>query len=71
LKGQFEIIWNGWIPFDQTPYVIKRGRRKGKFPPKDFIPIPKYWIEKNKNEFDDWLKWVEEKWKENPKGKMV
>ncbi|RLI98615.1 MAG: hypothetical protein DRP00_01625, partial [Candidatus Aenigmatarchaeota archaeon] len=62
--GKFELMWEGWVPKDQDPYAVKRGRKTGWVPPKGFIPIPKWWIEKHKREFEDWLEWVKEQWGE-------
>jgi len=63
VPGKFEIVWDFWTPKDQDPYAVKRGRREGWVPPKNFIPIPKYWIEENPERFQDWLEWVKEKWR--------
>jgi len=72
LKGQYELIWRVMIPETQKPYAItKRAMSKGWFPPKDIIPFPLEWAKKHwKDEVDKWFEWVQEKWKEKPRGQM-
>jgi len=72
LKGQYELIWRVMIPETQKPYAItKRAMSKGWFPPKDIIPFPLEWARKHwKDEVDKWFEWVQEKWKEKPRGQM-
>jgi len=71
IKGYYQIVWNLWVPYEQVPYAItERAKKKGYVPPKDFIPIPKYWMEENKHEYDEWLDWAEEMWKKYPKGRF-
>jgi len=62
--GKFELMWETWVPRDQDPYAVKRGKRTGWVPPKGFIPIPKWWIEKNRQKFEEWFEWVKERWGE-------
>lgn len=65
IKGEYELLWRVMIPKDQEPYAVsKRARKKGWYPPKGHIPIPKWWIEENKKKYEEWLEWVKEKWKE-------
>jgi len=71
IKGYYQIVWNLWVPYEQVPYAItERARKKGYVPPKDFIPIPRYWMEENKHEYNEWLDWAEEMWKKYPKGRF-
>ena len=68
IPGQYDLVWVAWIPKDQEPYAIsKRAQREGWFPPKGHIPFPKYWIEKNKEKFQEWLKRAEEHWSKRKK----
>ena len=47
IKGKMEVAWLFWKPMDQLPYVFgKRAEQRDYIPPKDFIPIPRDWLEK-------------------------
>jgi len=62
--GRYERMWRIMAPIDQTPYAIKRGRKKGWVPPKGTIPIPPNWRKENKDKYEEWLQWIKEKWSE-------
>jgi hypothetical protein len=59
IEGKYDFVWNAWIPEDQDPYAVS-SRAKGENwkPPEGFVPIPKYWIESNKDKYDEWLDWM-------------
>jgi len=65
IPGKFEIVWDIWVPKAQDPYAVsKRARDEGWYPPKGFIPIPRYWIKANKEKFEEWLRRAREYWRE-------
>jgi len=66
IKGVYEVMIRAMVPKDQTPYCMsKRARQKGWVPPKGVIPIPPEW--RKGEEYEEWLKWVKEKWGETSK----
>jgi len=72
IEGEVEFIILARIPKDQRPYCLFEGRKKGYVPPKDVIPIPPEWREKDyKKEYEEWLEWVKEMWKKYPKGRYL
>jgi len=63
IQGKYDLVWSIWIPKDQDPYAVsKRAQKENWFPPKNFIPIPDYWISKNKEKFEEWLKRAKAHW---------
>jgi len=66
-KRAKEIMWRALVTKDQIPYAIsKRARSKDWIPPKGIIPIPPTW--RKGEQYNQWYSWVQDKWKEKPKG---
>jgi len=61
IKGKFEFLWTGMIAKNNTPYLVtKRARRKGRLPPKEYMPIPQWWINENPDKWKEYQEWLKE-----------
>ena len=59
MKDKTHIVWAVWVPEDQEPYAVSnRAKEKNWKPPKNYLPFPKEWAEKNKETFAEYQKWI-------------
>jgi len=71
IPGKYEWLWTGGLAKDRTPYIVsKRARKKGKLPPKQYMPVPKWWIEENPKQWENYLEWLKQQRKKQAKSEL-